>query len=649
MNKSAPLKFLYVEDSPEDRDLVIQRLRREGLVFEITCVKTQKDFRAELEKQHFDLVLSDYALPSFDGMTALGLTRKLHPEIPFLLVSGTLGEERAVESLKSGATDYLLKTHLQRLGPAVRRALQEARERKRRHEAEESLKESEARFRLLAENIDEVFWLTDTRKSEMLYINPTYEKIWGRTCESLYKNPGDWLAAIHPDDRERIREAARTRQALGSYDETYRIVRPDGSIRWIRDRACPIHEESGEVYRVVGTAEDITEKRSLEERYRQSQKMEAIGQLAGGVAHDFNNLLTVIRGNAELVLMGNEQLDAQYTEYLTQVVDAAQRAANLTRQLLAFSRKQMLQSQTLNLNSVVANLVKLLNRVIGEDIQLQCNYDTQQAHVLADPGMMEQVLMNLVVNARDAMPRGGKLIISSDLITFDEGAIRLHPEARPGAFACLAVSDTGMGIEPENLARIFEPFFTTKEPGKGTGLGLATVYGIVKQHLGWIEVASRPGAGTTFKIYLPAVEPPKAQEAGKTAEARPRGGSETVLLVEDEDSLRRLARRTLETFGYKVIEAASGPEAIKIWESEAEEIDLLLSDVVMPGGILGRELGRMLRAKKPGLKVLFMSGYSPDQARPPQLSGDTSFFLQKPFRSALLAETVRKCLDGEAP
>ena len=623
-------------------------LRTDGLAFETVQVKTQKEFHAALKQTRFDLILSDYSLPTYSGPAALAAAQKIQPDVPFLFVSGTIGEERAVEILKSGATDYVLKTHLNRLGPAVRRAVREARERRGRRKAEESLKESEARFRQLAENIDEVFWLADTRNNVMLYINPAYEKIWGRTRESLYQNPQSWLEAVHPDDRDRVGQAARTRQTRGAYDETYRIVRPDGSIRWIRDRARPIHEESGEVNRVIGTAEDITEQRSLEERYRQAQKMEAIGQLAGGVAHDFNNLLTVMRGNAELSLMGPDRLTPQVRDNLKQVVGAAHRAANLTRQLLAFSRKQVLQVQTLNLNVVIANLVKMLNRVIGEDIQLQCNYDTPSAYVQADPGMMEQVLMNLIVNARDAMPDGGKLAIGTDLITFNEETARQHPEARAGTFACLSVSDTGSGIAPEHMARIFEPFFTTKEPGKGTGLGLATVYGIVKQHLGWVEVSSRPGTGATFKVFLPSAGVPATAAAEDDTETIPRGGTETILLVEDDLPVRLLTRRTLEAFGYRVWEAASGPDALKIWQAQSHKVDILVTDIVMPGGILGRELASILREDKPGLKVLFISGYSPDQSgkimQPVTEPG--TVFLQKPYRSAHLAETVRQCLDG---
>jgi PAS domain S-box-containing protein len=649
--KNTTFKLLCLEDSAEDRQLIAESLQVDGLTYETTDARTQKEFQAALNQSRFDLIISDFSIPSYNGMSALAAAQKAQPETPFLFVSGTFGEERAVESLKAGATDYVLKTHLKRLGPAVRRALREARERTGRRKAEESLQESEARFRQLAENIDEVFWLTDTRKSAVLYINPAYEKIWGRTCESLYRNPQNWLEAIHPEDRERIREAVATRQTKGGYNETYRIVRPDGSVRWIRDRACPIHKESGEVYRVVGTAEDITEQRSLEERYRQAQKMEAVGQLAGGVAHDFNNLLTVMLGNTELVLMRPDRLDPEIRESLKQVVDAARRAANLTRQLLAFSRKQVLQPRTLNLNEVVSSLVSMLNRVISEDIQLQCNYSAQAAFIQADAGMMEQVLMNLVVNARDAMPTGGKLVVGTEKVSFNGDTSRLHPEARPGEFACLTVSDTGSGIAPEHIARLFEPFFTTKEPGKGTGLGLATVYGIVKQHLGWVEVASRPGAGSTFKVFLPATQTPPVVSAESGPEAAPRGGTETILLVEDDMPVRLLTRRALEAVGYHILEAASGPDALEIWRKRAGEIDLLLTDNVMPGGIPGGSLAEMLRKERPSLRVIYMSGYNQDQPgkRVKSTGEHGTEFLQKPYRSALLMESVRRCLDKPEP
>jgi PAS domain S-box-containing protein len=388
--------------------------------------------------------------------------------------------------------------------------------------------------------------------------------------------------------------------------------------------------------------------RSAQEQLRQSQKMEAIGQLAGGVAHDFNNLLAVIQGNTDLALMEADKFCSQTIDCLHQVTAASDRAANLTRQLLAFSRKQMMQSQPVNLTVVAANLTKMLNRIIGEDVELQCHYGEHLPFVQADVGMLDQVIINLAVNARDAMPRGGQLHITTAKFHSDAAYASTHAEARPGEFVALSVKDSGCGIPPEQLPRIFEPFYTTKELGKGTGLGLATVYGIVKQHQGWIEVDSQVGVGTTFTIILPAMaNPPTVADAPEKA-AKPRGGTETILLVEDEQAVRRSARFLLERFGYRVLEAASGPEALKVWSSRQNEIQLLLSDIIMPNGLTGRDLMEQLRLEKPGLKTILMSGYSGTAfGRNFDFAQDANtFFLQKPFPMPALLNTVRKCLDS---
>ncbi len=398
----------------------------------------------------------------------------------------------------------------------------------------------------------------------------------------------------------------------------------------------------------LAVIQDITERKQLEAQLRQAQKMDGIGQLAGGVAHDFNNLLAVMRGNADLLLMEEEQNAPQTNECLKHIAAAAERAASLTRQLLIFSRKQAMQSEPLALNELVQNLIKMLKRVIREDIRLECRYAERLPFVQADPGMLEQVLLNLVVNARDAMPGGGQLLITTKGVTLDAAYAQMNPEARAGEFVCLSVSDTGTGIAPEHLGRIFEPFFTTKEPGKGTGLGLATVYGIVKQHQGWVEVSSRVGEATTFQILLPAVLAP-AKAAAVPAGAPLRGGDETILLVEDEYSVRMIMRRVLETFKYKVLEAGCAREAVEVWDQHPGEIALLLSDIMMPEGVTGRDLAEKLRAQKPELKVIFMSGYSAEV-----VGKDTEFFrrtgscfLHKPCSTATLLQTVRQSLDAQ--
>jgi PAS domain S-box-containing protein len=507
-----------------------------------------------------------------------------------------------------------------------------------------ALRASEERFRQLAENIQEVFWMVDPVTDQMIYVSPAYEKVWGRSCASL-QTSRQWLETVHPDDRQRLFEAASsTKVVRGARDATYRIVRPDGTVRWIHDRATPVCDAVGQIVRVVGTAEDITERRLLEEQFRQSQKMEAIGQLAGGVAHDFNNILSAMMMQAD-VTATEEDLPKTVGDGLREIRQAAERAAGLTRQLLLFSRRQVMHSQVLDLNDLVTSLAKMLQRIIGEDVHLQLNLHPRPLLTRADAGMLDQVVMNLVVNARDAMPKGGRLFIetSEKLVTAEEAAA--IPDAKPGRYVSLRVADTGSGISPDDLSRIFEPFFTTKEPGKGTGLGLATVFGIVKQHDGAVTVESEVGAGTTFRLFFRAQEA-TALPPAEAVKSPPRGGTETILLVEDEPAVRMLTRTVLERAGYRVLEAAHGVEALTRWDEATANIQLLLTDIVMPEGLGGRELAARLREKNPGLRVVFASGYSADIAGRDLSLEEGQNFIQKPFSRHQLLATVRNCLDG---
>lgn len=512
-----------------------------------------------------------------------------------------------------------------------------------RHRAVDLLRESEARFRELAETVHEVFWITDPAKTRMIYVSPAYEKIWGRTCASLYASPQTWLEAIHPDDRARIRQALEAKLARGEYNETYRILRSDGAVRWIHDRAFPVRSPTGEVLRVVGTAEDITTRWETEEQYRQSQKMEAFGQLAGGVAHDFNNILAVVMMQAQL--SENEAgLPTEVREGLQIIRASVERGADLTRQLLLFSHKQVMQPRLLDLNEVVTSLSRMLQRIIEENVRLQLHLHPVPLFTSADAGMLDQVLMNLAVNARDAMPEGGRLTIETAEETIDLEAAHFHRGATPGRYACLSVSDTGCGMAPEVLPRIFEPFFTTKGPAKGTGLGLATLFGIVQQHHGWVSVTTEVGKGTTFKIFLPANEAGVA-EIARAAQSTPRGGSEIILVVEDEADVRLLTCAVLERAGYRVLVAHDGIEARRIWQEQSETIDLLYTDIVMPGGVSGPELAAELQRNKPGLRVVFTSGYSADVPRGKFALNEGRNFVRKPCSPRDLMETVRRSLD----
>jgi two-component system cell cycle sensor histidine kinase/response regulator CckA len=498
-----------------------------------------------------------------------------------------------------------------------------------------ALRASEDRFRQITDSISEVFWLTAVDKREIQYLSPAFDAIWGRSRTEAMTTPNAWMDAIHPEDRDRVIKAATTEQVRGDYDEEYRIVRPDGEVRWIRDRAFPVRDEAGRVVRVAGVAEDITARRHLEEQLRQSQKMEAIGQLAGGIAHDFNNLLTVIGGNSDLLLASAADPDRELVE---EIVKAVARAAGLTRQLLAFSRKQVLAPRLLDLNGVVADTERMLRRVIGEDISLITQLQRPLPSIKADLGQLEQVLLNLAVNARDAMPLGGMLTFRT---------------MTDGSDVVLDVTDTGIGMSDEVKRRVFEPFFTTKPIGKGTGLGLAAVHGFVAQSHGSVTVNSEPGRGTSFRISLPAEDasPPDGRDQGSEKPALRYGaetsllveGAETILLVEDEEGVRALAERVLRRAGYHVLTAATGAEAEDIAEAHATPIDLLLTDVVMPDRS-GPVLAERILVRHPEMKVLYVSGYTDDAVVRRGVVGDEMPFLPKPFLPGVLTRKVRDVL-----
>ena len=426
-------------------------------------------------------------------------------------------------------------------------------------------------------------------------------------------------------------------------EENTRFRNESGALRDVLVSLIPM--TLGGHSHVLLLAQDITERLSLERQLLQAQKMESIGQLAAGVAHDFNNILSVLLMQTELVDM-TEPLPEEARAGLHEIRGNVNRAAEITRQLLLFSRRQVMQPRVLELNGLVSNLAKMLQRFIREDVRLQMQLHPSPLKIRADAGMLEQVLMNLAVNSRDAMTGAGRLHIETTEVTVDENAARLNPDAIPGHYVCLSVSDTGGGIPPEVLPRIFEPFFTTKEIGKGTGLGLATVFGIVKQHQGWIQVDNRLGDGVTFKIFLPT-SPETALALTETqATLKPRGGTETILLVEDELALLKSTRTFLNRHGYTVLEAINGPEALKLWEIHRGTVALLLTDIVMPGGLSGHDLARRLQLEAPGLKVIFVSGYSADLSGRDLKSRPGKAFIQKPFATDHLLKTIRHCLEG---
>ncbi len=511
-----------------------------------------------------------------------------------------------------------------------------------RRRAEEKLQESEERYRFLFENNPRPMWIYDTETLGFLGVNDTAVDFYGYSREEFLgmKIPDLWfpedaadsLGALSPDYGQAGRPVVHTHR------------KKDGTVIYVEITSHPLPFGKGNSR--LAMINDVTERKKLEEQFLQAQKMEAVGQLAGGIAHDFNNLLTIILGFSE-ILEGRLTVEPQLQDYVKEIGNAAQRAAALTRQLLAFSRRQVLAPQVLDLNAVVANLEKMLCRLIGEDVELKTALAPDLGRVKADAGQIEQVIMNLAVNARDAMPEGGKLSIETADVELDNNYARTHSEIKPGPHVMLAVSDTGGGMDPETQTHIFEPFFTTKEQGKGTGLGLATVFGIVKQSGGTIFVYSEPGKGSTFKVYLPRVED-VLKAAGPARRAREElRGTETILLVEDEAAVRHLVRETLVARGYNVLEAHTPSHAAQMGEQHAQPIHLMLTDIVMPG-MSGKQLADKVASLHPEMKVLFMSGYTDNAVvLHGVLEADTAF-LQKPFTPEVLARKVREVLEARS-
>jgi two-component system cell cycle sensor histidine kinase/response regulator CckA len=511
-----------------------------------------------------------------------------------------------------------------------------------RNQAVEAVRTAEERMRFALQSADVGIW-------DMDYTTGVLR--WSETMEAHYGlQPGTFggtveafIERVHPDDREFVREGVGKAVSSGAdFTRENRSIWPDGTVRWLHGAGRVHLNEHGEPVRGVGISLDVTESRRLEEQYRQAQKMEAIGRLAGGVAHDFNNLLTVILGHCELLLDNLDPDDPRQTD-VTEIQKAGASAAGLTRQLLAFSRKEIIELTLLDLNVVVADMRAMLGRLIGEDVTVVLGLRPERAAVKADRGQVEQIVMNLAVNARDAMPRGGTLTIETANVELDEHYAKTHLSVTPGPYVVLTVTDTGTGMTQQVQARLFEPFFTTKGPGKGTGLGLATVHGIVSRSGGSVNVYSEVGRGTSFKVYFPRADAAEMSSDAPPPVARPRAGGQTVLVVEDADGLRELIRRLLQRHGYTVLVAANADEALRLFEQHAS-IDLLLTDVVMPGAS-GPELTRHLLERRPALKVLYMSGYTEEAIVQHGVLNPGIAFLHKPFTSDTLGRKIREVLD----
>jgi PAS domain S-box-containing protein len=663
-----PARILIVDDERHNRQLLEVMVAAEGFVF--VSAASGPEALAAITLQPADLILLDVMMPEMDGYTVArtikGNADTTH--IPIIMVTALDDRDARMRGLTAGAEDFLSKPvdraelavrmrnllrlkaygdyhdrHSQRLEAVVIARTAEQTQTVEEHAT--ALRRSEERTNYALGSARMGVWELDMLTDALTW-SETMAPVFGLTPEQVPTTARAFFALIHPDDRQAVENgfAKATLEGI-DFDVEFRVTWPDGSTRWLSGRGRTERDADGKAVRALGINADISDRKSLEAQFRQAQKMEAVGQLAGGVAHDFNNLLTVILGYSSFVIESFAPQDPRRAD-MEEVILAGERAVALTGQLLAFSRKQVLQPSIVDLNSLVTGVRQLLSRLIGEHVELVSVLAPDLDAVRADAGQLEQVLMNLAVNARDAMPSGGRLAIETANVELDQSFMRdvlIHP----GPYVMLAVSDTGIGMSEETKRRLFEPFFTTKEQGKGTGLGLATVYGIVKQSGGYIWVYSEAGKGTAFKVYLPrANRGGEVHQRTTTAEAVT-PATETVLIVEDEDAVRVLTRRILEKAGYQVFDAQNAQQAEALFEQHRELVHVLVTDVVMPGGS-GPQLFTRLAQLCPRLKVLYVSGYTDDTiVHHGQLDPDVEL-LQKPFTADALNRRIRKVLDHQA-
>jgi PAS domain S-box-containing protein len=761
------LRILILEDVPMDAELVEYELERARIPFLSRRVDSRESFLQELDQFRPDLILSDYTLPRFDGMTALSLARERAPSIPFLIVTGSVNEETAVGCMKAGATDYLLKSNLARIGPAIEAALERERVRAEKMKAEAALASSERRFRSLVQNSSDLVTILSP-DGTITYVSDSAERIVGYSpadlvgsnlleyldeshidlLRGLLRTNGKpsaagpiefsirradgslvWLEAVGTNllsdatirgivlNARDVSERKRADRELRESEERYRdlfdnasdlvcMVAPDGSLLYVNQAWQDgtgygedeigrmhlidiVHPDSRAYYNEVlervlkgerldhvelvfvpkagtpitvegnlsctfkdaqpavvrGIYRDVTERKRVEEHLRRAERMQAAGKLAGGVAHEVNNMMTGVIGFSEFVLRSFEADDPRRAD-IEEVIKAGTRAADVTRQLLAFTRQQFLRPQIIQINTVVREMEKMLRRSLGEDKLLELRLSPEAGEIRADRGQLEQVLINLVLNARDALVEQGRVTVETTTADWDETYASRHSgvELPLGRYVMLAVSDTGCGMDADIRERIFEPFFTTKPIGQGTGLGLSTVYGIVKQSGGYVWVYSEPGEGSVFKVYLPQARTMQPVEIIPEPAEAPKRGSEIILVIEDEDIVRNLACRGLRDHGYSVIEARNGAQALRYVRDHPGGVDLIISDVVMPE-MGGREFGQSLALLHPEMPILYMSGYTGEDIVQRGLLDAGAPFQQKPFTPAAIAIKVRSLLD----
>jgi PAS domain S-box-containing protein len=623
------VRILHLEDSPVDAELIALELSTQGIDCTIRRVESAEAFKAALEQVDFDLILSDFAIPGFDGRAALSLGRERCPDVPFLFVTGTIGEEAAVELFQGGATDYVLKDRLARLPNAVRRALAEAAERRARRDAEQQLVEQaalldKARDAIVAAGLDNAihFW------------NKSAERIYGYTAqEALWKNAEELLRTEAP----KLADAKKAVLERGEWIGELPRVRKDGRKILVESRWSLVHGRDGRPQAILSIDTDVTEQRRTEAQFLRAQRLESIGTLAGGIAHDLNNVLAPILMAADV--LRRKVSDDRGRRMVMAIDSSARRCAELVKQILTFARGIEGERVVLQPRHVVGEIEKIARETFPKTIQLRFERAGDLWNVSGDATQLHQVLLNLCVNARDAMPHGGILTVQAENVSLDEHYAAMQPEAAPGPYVLLSVTDTGTGIAAGVLDRIFEPFFTTKEPGKGTGLGLSTSLAIVKNHRGFMAVYSEPGKGTTFKVYLPALTSPTSAAKAPRAAPQAIGGGQTILVVDDEASIRELTKETLESHGFRVLTASDGAEAVAAFAGAVGSIKAVVTDMTMPL-MDGAATIRALRKMDPGVKIIATSGLAANDRD--QDAADA--FLQKPYTADELLSAIQDVL-----
>src|SRR5579871_1088688 len=642
-SESKRLQLLFVEDNPKDVKLISHSLSKAGFALDADSVDSIDGFNAQISRGEYDVIICDYNLLGSTAMDVLEALHRMEKDIPLIVVSGSVGDEAAAECIKRGAMDYVLKDRMARLPASVEAALAAKSLRALRKRAESALRESEEEYRLLFDSNPNPMWVFDLETLAFVAVNDAAIQRYGYSREEFLRMtardirpPEDVPAFLARLEQQRDQKVVPASAGIVKHQTK------SGAILEVEISGNHI-EFRGRRSRLV-LANDMTERNNLQAQLVQAQKMESLGQLAGGVAHDINNLIGVVLGEAELM---KETLDdaAATAEGLDAIMNAGQRIAGIVKQLLAFSRKQVRQPKPVDLNSVIAGMRDLLQRLIGEDVMIAIDTEPQLWTTFVDPGQIEQVVMNLAVNAHDAMPQGGTLTIRTSNVVLDEVYTRQHSEIAPGEYIMLSVADTGSGMTAATIARIFEPFFTTKALGHGTGLGLATVYGIVRQSGGTIWVYSDLGQGTTFKIYLPRLHAPAQPVRQRHAPQALPSGTETILVVEDAEAVRSLAYKLLNRAGYTVLDAEGPTEAIRIATDHPNVIHAVLTDVVMPG-MSGPDLAKRLHVIRPDMRFLFMSGYADVMLIRRGVLDESIVFVEKPFSAASLLQKLRDVLDG---